>query len=121
AAAQRSSGVDVDGDVVAALWSGAWEQSRGPKGLHAGLRALGEEQLRRYVTSAAWRDARIQRIEDRFVMQLPSGDVTGRFDRVDSSGGGATVVDYKTGRPTPPEAAKRDLQVRAYAVASAKR
>ncbi|HKR99153.1 MAG TPA: ATP-dependent DNA helicase, partial [Candidatus Dormibacteraeota bacterium] len=121
AAAQRGSGALVDGDAVATLWQQAWEQSRGPKGLHAELRGLGEEQLRRYIASPAWQDARILRAEDRFVMQLPGGDVVGRFDRVDADGGVATVIDYKTGRPKPEESARRDLQVRAYAVAAAER
>jgi len=119
AAAQRSSGAVVDGESVATLWQQAWEQSRGPKGMHADLRALGEEQLRRYIASPGWLNARIERAEDRFVMQLPGGDVTGRFDRIDADGGVRTVVDYKTGRPKPEESARRDLQVRAYAVAAA--
>ncbi len=121
AAMQRASGADVDGNAVAVLWQQAWDQSRGPKGLHAELRSLGEEQLRRYVEAEAWRRATIERVEDRFVMQLPSGDVSGRFDRLDASDDGPTVVDYKTGRPKTVDSAKRDLQVRAYAVASAKR
>ena len=121
AAAQRAGGVEVDGDAAATLWGQAWEQSKGPKGAHAELRQLGEEQLRRYIASAGWRDADIARVEDHFVMQLPTGDVTGRFDRIDFTGASTTVVDYKTGRPKPVDSAKRDLQVRAYAVASAKR
>jgi len=119
AAAQCASGAAVDGDAVDSLWQEAWDQSRGPKGLHTDLRALGAGQLRRYVESEAWRGARIRSVEDRFVMQFPAGQVTGRFDRVDEREDGPVVVDYKTGRPKGADSVRRDLQVRAYAVASA--
>ncbi|MFN2582311.1 MAG: RecB family exonuclease, partial [Candidatus Dormibacteria bacterium] len=121
AAAQRASSVPIDADAVAALWHEAWETSRGPKGEHAELRSLGEEQLRRYVESPAWTDARIDSVEDRVVVPLTQAEVVGRFDRVDRDGGTPTVVDYKTSRPRAADALKRDVQVRAYAVAMSQR
>lgn len=121
AATQRASGVVIDGDAVAALWADAWEQSRGPKG-HAGdLRALGEDQLRRYVESPAWLNATIDSVEDRVVLPTTAAEIVGRFDRVDRDGGCPTVVDYKTSRPKTAESLRRDLQVRAYAVAMSQR
>jgi DNA helicase-2/ATP-dependent DNA helicase PcrA len=121
AAVQRLGGVDVDAESVARLWQEAWDRSSGPKGEHFELRALGEEQLRRYIASPAWSDARIRSAEDRFGLQLAHADVTGRFDRVDSTPDGPTVVDYKTSRPRSADAVAGDLQVRAYAVAMANR
>ena len=121
AAIQRAAGVAIDGDTVAALWADAWEQSRGPKGHSADLRALGEDQLRRYVASPVWRDATIEAVEDRVVLPTTAAEIVGRFDRVDSDGGGPTVVDYKTSRPKTADALRRDLQVRAYAVAMSQR
>ncbi len=121
AAVQRGEGAAVDGDAIAALWNQAWDESRGPKGQTAGLRALGEEQLRRYVASAAWRDAHIETVEDRVVLPTNGAEIVGRFDRVDANVGSPTVVDYKTSRPKTAESLKRDLQVRAYAVALSQR
>ena len=121
AAVQRNGGLDVDADAVARLWHEAWEASRGPKGAHPELRPLGEEQLRRYVDSPAWRDATIESVEDRVVVAVNGADIVGRFDRVDGDGGTPTVVDYKTSRPRTAESLKRDLQVRAYAVAMSQR
>ncbi|MBV8527216.1 MAG: ATP-dependent helicase [Candidatus Dormibacteraeota bacterium] len=121
AALQRAAGIDITGDVVTALWAEAWEQSRGPKGHSADLRALGEDQLRRYVASPAWLDATIDTVEDRVVLPTTAAEIVGRFDRVDRDGSCATVVDYKTSRPKKAEALRRDLQVRAYAVAMSQR
>ena len=121
AATQRASGIAIDGDAVAALWADAWEQSRGPKGHTGDLRALGEDQLRRYVASPAWLNATIDAVEDRVVIPTTAADIVGRFDRVDRDGGSPTVVDYKTSRPKTAESLRRDLQVRAYAVAISQR
>ena len=121
AATQRASGVVIDGDAVATLWADAWEQSRGPKGHSGDLRSLGENQLRRYVESPAWLNATIDAVEDRVVLPTTAAEIVGRFDRVDRDGGCPTVVDYKTSRPKTAEALRRDLQVRAYAVAMSQR
>ena len=120
-AVQRNAGLDAGADALARLWQEAWEASRGPKGEHPELRALGEEQLRRYAESPAWRDARIESVEDRVVVAVNGAEVVGRFDRVDADGGAPTVIDYKTSRPRAAESLKRDLQVRAYAVAISQR
>ncbi len=122
AAVQRAAGVRIDADAVAALWDQGWTASRGPKGLHPELRALGEEQLRRYIESPAWLDADIDAVEERVVMEMNGAEIVGRFDRLDRNNGAPpTVVDYKTSRPRDAESLKRDIQVRAYAVAMAQR
>ena len=116
------AGVTVDGDVVAAQWHSAWDASRGPKGRHRDLRAHGEEQLRRYIASPAWSEAVIESVEEPVGLDLDAAHVRGRFDRVDRGAGGApTVVDYKTGNPHDEPSLRRDLQLRAYAVAAAQR
>ena len=82
------------------MWQSAWEQSHGPKGRHAELRAHGDEQLRRYVESPGWTDTIINSVEQPVTISLDHADVAGRFDRVDTRFDGIpTVVDYKTGRP----------------------
>ena len=122
AGTQRVAGVTVDGDVVAAQWHSAWDASRGPKGRHRDLRAHGEEQLRRYIASPAWSEAVIESVEEPVGLDLDAAHVRGRFDRVDRGAGGApTVVDYKTGNPHDEPSLRRDLQLRAYAVAAAQR
>ena len=121
AAIQRRAGIDLSGDVIAALWQTAWDESHGPKGQTAGLRALGEEQLRRYVESPAWLDADIETAEEQVVLPANGAEIAGRFDRVDAGGGTPTVVDYKTSRPKTADALRGDLQVRAYAVAMSQR
>ena len=120
-AALRQSGVEAGPDEAARLWGEAWEASRGPKGAHAELRGLGESQLRRYAASTGWRDAEPLMIEQPFTLGVGAGDVTGRFDRIDAGPGGVQVViDYKTGPPREEESLRKDLQVRAYAVALAR-
>jgi len=59
-------------------------------------------------------------VEQPFTLGVGAGDVTGRFDRIDAGPGGVqVVVDYKTGPPREEESLRKDLQVRAYAVALA--
>ena len=120
-AALRQSGAGAGPDEAARLWAEAWEASRGPKGAHAELRSLGESQLRRYAASPGWRDAEPLMVEQPFTLGVGAGDVTGRFDRIDAGPGGVQVViDYKTGPPREEESLRKDLQVRAYAVALAR-
>jgi DNA helicase II / ATP-dependent DNA helicase PcrA len=122
AATQRMAGELVTRDSVAAMWQAAWEQSRGPKGRLAELRAHGDEQLRRYVDSPGWTDTNIEQVEQPVSISLDHADVAGRFDRVDTRFDGIpTVVDYKTGRPKDEGALRADLQLRAYAVGLAQR
>ena len=121
AAMRRAAGEAVDGDVVAATWHDAWAGSRGAKGSHPELRGLGEQQLRAYIASPAWTDASITAVEEAFALTLEHADVSGRWDRLDNRAGALTVVDYKTGPPRDEQAARRDLQVRAYAVAASRR
>jgi len=122
AAMRRLTGEAIDEDAVAAIWNDAWAASRGPKGSNPELRELGEQQLRRYIASAAWRDASVSAVEENFSLALDHGDVHGRWDRLDTAAGGAvTVVDYKTGPPRDEERLRRDIQVRAYAVAVSRR
>ncbi|MFZ0180343.1 MAG: ATP-dependent DNA helicase [Candidatus Dormiibacterota bacterium] len=122
AATRRIAGEAVSGDVVASMWHAAWDQSRGPKGRHAELRAHGEEQLRRYLESPGWIDTTIDQVEEPVTISLDHADAAGRFDRVDRRLDGIpTVVDYKTGRPKEETALRSDLQLRAYAVGLAQR
>jgi DNA helicase-2/ATP-dependent DNA helicase PcrA len=122
AAMRRLAGEAVDGDAVCAIWNDAWAASRGPKGSHPELRGLGEQQLRRYVDGTAWRDAPITAVEETFSLALDHADVHGRWDRIDGGGDVAIcVVDYKTGPPRDEERLRRDIQVRAYAVAASRR
>ncbi len=122
AAMRRLAGEAVDADTVAAIWNDAWTTARGPKGSNPELRTLGEQQLRRYAQSGAWRDAPIAAVEENFSLALDHADVHGRWDRIDvGDGGTATVVDYKTGPPRDEEQLRRDIQVRAYAVGASRR
>lgn len=121
AAMRRAAGETVDGDVIASTWREAWVASRGAKGSNPELRSLGERQLRAYVATTAWTGAAITAIEEKFALPLDHADVSGRWDRLDRDGTGVTVVDYKTGPPRDAENARRDLQVRAYAVAASRR
>jgi len=120
AARQRLSGAEIDADALAALWHQAWGTARGPKGSHPHLRSLGEEQLRRYGASPAWRAATIVGVEQGFIIDLDAADVSGRYDRLDEGGESPVIVDYKTGPPKPEAEVKRDLQVRGYAMAMAR-
>jgi DNA helicase-2/ATP-dependent DNA helicase PcrA len=120
-AARRQSGAEAGPEEAASLWADAWETSRGPKGAHPELRGLGESQLRRYAASPGWREADPLVVEESFTLSVGAGDVSGRFDRVDRGRDGARVViDYKTGPPRAEDDLRRDLQVRAYAVALAR-
>ncbi|MBV8301137.1 MAG: ATP-dependent helicase [Candidatus Dormibacteraeota bacterium] len=117
AAVQRMSGVDVDGASVAALWAEAWDGNRGPKGARPELKDLGDRQLRDYVATSAWVDARIDAVEQRLIMDVSSAEIVGRLDRIDvGADGRRVVVDYKTSPPKDPQYLRRDLQVRAYAM-----
>jgi len=121
-AMRRLAGETDDEDSVATTWNEAWQAARGPRGGNAELRDLGEKQLRRYVATPAWRNASIAAVEETFSLALDHADVRGRWDRLDDDGRGTvTVVDYKTGAPPAEEQLRRDIQVRAYAVAVSRR
>jgi RecB family exonuclease len=114
----RHAGDSLDGDRLAALWQRAWEDSHGPKGTAAELRAYGEQTLRAYAETPAWTQARIAAVEQPFALRVDEGEVRGRFDRIDMPRDGPPIViDYKTGPPVAEQTAARDLQLRAYAVA----
>ncbi len=120
-ASRRRGGAEVSADAAARAWDEAWRTARGPKGANAELRGLGEEQLRRYVDSPAWRDAEPVELERPFRLAVAAGEIAGRWDRVDRGADGALlVVDYKTGPPRDEAAMRSDLQVRAYGVALAR-
>ena len=122
AAMRRLAGEAVDADAVAAIWNDAWAVARGPKGSNPELRELGERQLRQYVAGEAWRGASIGAVEESFTLALDHADVHGRWDRLDLAPSGASsVVDYKTGPRGDVERLRRDIQVRAYAVALSRR
>jgi len=61
-------------------------------------------------------------VEQRFSFMLGRDRVVGRWDRVDQTADGASVVDYKStaideGSDRPQQAANQDLQLRLYALA----
>src|SRR6202790_711929 len=94
AATQRMAGEAVTADSVVGMWHAAWDQSRGPKGRHAELRAHGDEQLRRYVGSPGWTDTNISGVEEPVSISLDHADVAGRFDPGDTRFAGMpTVLD----------------------------
>ncbi|HEV7678690.1 MAG TPA: ATP-dependent DNA helicase [Candidatus Dormibacteraeota bacterium] len=118
---RRLAGAEVDAAALCEIWNDVYENTPGPKGAHPELRQYGEEQLRHYAQTPAWIDAGITAVEDKFVLSLDTAaSLTGRFDRLDD-GVPPTVVDYKTGPPRDEAALRSDLQVRAYAVALARR
>jgi DNA helicase-2/ATP-dependent DNA helicase PcrA len=124
AGTMRQSGESVDGDAMATLWLRAWDATPGPKGAHGELRGYGEEQLRGYAQTPGWLGASITAVEQPFTLSLDTAaELAGRFDRLDEGGLGdvPTVIDYKTGPPREEAALRSDLQVRAYAVALARR
>ena len=123
AGTMRQAGESAGAGELAALWLRAWEATPGPKGAHAELRDYGEDQLRRYAETTAWQSAHITGVEQSFSLALDTAaEVKGRFDRIDAPyEGPPTVVDYKTGPPRDEQALRSDLQVRAYAVALARR
>jgi DNA helicase-2/ATP-dependent DNA helicase PcrA len=64
-------------------------------------------------------------VEQRFSFMLGRNRVVGRWDRVDKTPSGASVVDYKStaideGSDRPQQAANQDLQLRLYALAHEK-
>jgi DNA helicase-2/ATP-dependent DNA helicase PcrA len=64
-------------------------------------------------------------VEQRFSFMLGRNRVVGRWDRVDKTEAGASVVDYKStaideGSDRPQQAANQDLQLRLYALAHEK-
>jgi DNA helicase-2/ATP-dependent DNA helicase PcrA len=119
---RRLAGETIDEESVAAMWNEAWRVTGGPKGSNPELRQLGEQQLRRYIVADAWRGASIAAIEENFVLALDHADVRGRWDRLDGNVTGTiSVVDYKTGSPPAAEQLRKDIQVRAYAVAVSRR
>ena len=81
----------------------------------------GLEALRRFHDQERTADAP-DLVEQRFSFMLGRDRVVGRWDRVDQSEDGATVIDYKStaieeGSDRPQQAANQDLQLRLYALA----
>jgi len=123
AGADRQMGQPVGADQLCAIWLEIYDATPGPKGAHPELREYGVAQLRRYADTPFWQAAMITGVEQPFVLSLDTAaEVVGRFDRIDAPyEGPPTVVDYKTGPPRDEAALRSDLQVRAYAVALARR
>lgn len=118
----RVAGGEVGADELVGIWGDKWAAADGGfRGAHPELLGYGEESLRRYAESDAWRAARPVAVEQPFLLAVEDGALSGRFDRVDQPRGALpVVVDYKTGPPRGEDSAQRDLQVRAYAVALAR-
>ncbi len=57
--------------------------------------------------------------EKRFELQVGSGKLSGRVDRIDRTGPDTVdIVDYKTGKPRPQDDADKSLQLSLYAIAA---
>ncbi|HEY0566260.1 MAG TPA: ATP-dependent DNA helicase, partial [Terriglobales bacterium] len=61
---------------------------------------------------------KVKAVEVPFELQIDDVLVKGRMDRVDESGSGLVVIDYKTGKPKTEEVAKKSLQLSVYALAA---
>lgn len=80
----------------------------------------GLEQLRVFHASVLAEPPVVLEQEKPFELPLENNVViTGRMDQVNSLGGrDVEIVDYKTGKPKPPAAARKDLQLSIYALAA---
>jgi DNA helicase-2/ATP-dependent DNA helicase PcrA len=80
----------------------------------------GMEQLRQFLECARSAPApEVLETERRFEMQVGAAKVTGRVDRIDSTGPETVaIVDYKTGKPKTQEDADESLQLSLYALAA---
>ncbi len=81
----------------------------------------GEEALRHYFRW--WQSVKrnVLAIEKGFSLPVPETEglkLTGRFDRVERTDGGITVIDYKSSGPRPEATLATDLQLSVYAIAA---
>jgi DNA helicase-2/ATP-dependent DNA helicase PcrA len=82
-------------------------------------RKAGLEQLRAFHSTYIQAPADVLHQEKFFELPLePSVVVTGRIDQINRLGGGAEIVDYKTGRPKEVRDAEKSLQLSLYALAA---
>jgi len=80
----------------------------------------GMEQLRQFFAVARSQPpSGVLQTEHKFEMQVGASKLTGRMDRIDSSGPDTVaIVDYKTGKPWSQEDADDSLQLSLYALAA---
>jgi DNA helicase-2/ATP-dependent DNA helicase PcrA len=80
----------------------------------------GIDQLRQFFESARSNPRpEVLETEHRFEFQVGSTKVTGRVDRIDSTGPNTVaIVDYKTGKPWSQDDADESLQLSLYAIAA---
>ncbi len=84
--------------------------------------AAGERALRHYFAWWSSEPRNVAAIEKGFSLRVPDADdltLSGRFDRVERSAHGLTVIDYKSTGPREEASLQTDLQLSVYAIAAA--
>jgi DNA helicase II / ATP-dependent DNA helicase PcrA len=81
----------------------------------------GLQTLRRFAAAEAASPQRPAQVEKEFLFDFEGDRVSGRFDRIDLTPDGATVIDYKTAAVDEPreaqDRARKSLQLKLYALA----
>jgi DNA helicase-2/ATP-dependent DNA helicase PcrA len=79
----------------------------------------GLEQLERFLAARASEPPpEVLDTERTFSVEIGGAKIRGRVDRLDRSGDGVAIVDYKTGRPKDQDEADESLQLSIYAIAA---
>jgi DNA helicase-2/ATP-dependent DNA helicase PcrA len=108
-------------DEVARIFESEWNPAGFEDEYQAGeYKKDGLEQLRVFHAAVLAEPPVVLEQEKPFELPLENNVViTGRMDQVNSLGGrDVEIVDYKTGKPKPPAAARKDLQLSIYALAA---
>lgn len=81
----------------------------------------GERALKNFYEWWSKKPRTVIAIEKSFKFTVPGHEhltLTGRFDRMERSAGGITIIDFKSTAPRPPEELITDLQLSLYALAA---
>ena len=110
----RQKGEDVPVEVVRRLHAEAWASTPFPDPRRAPtFERIGLEQLERFVEGGGFSDVP-SHIERDFTALFEGWSLKGVIDRIDRTGEGWKIVDYKSGRRL--SRGRRDLQVALYAL-----